>query len=134
MRRTPGRSPRRGAQAVEFALLLPFLLLLLSGTIDLSQYIFVALSVAESVADGAQSGSLTLTATTSPITTANTVAKNAYVASRAPGTFSSISKTTVVNGSTLLTVTGSVTYTPTFGLVQLPATVRYTNVMRVAYP
>ena len=52
--RRPWKQSRRGAQALEFALVLPVLLALLTGVIDYGFYFFQQHSVVASVRDGAR--------------------------------------------------------------------------------
>jgi hypothetical protein len=53
------RSRRRGSEAIEFALTLPWFLLLLSGVMDFSWYFFTTWRLSASLREGARIGSVT---------------------------------------------------------------------------
>lgn len=53
------RKPERGAAAVEFALVLPLLMVILLGTIDWGYFFFVEQLVTNASREGARTGSLT---------------------------------------------------------------------------
>ncbi|SRR6266540_1955057 len=58
-----GRKTERGAAAVEFALILPLLMVILFGTIDWGWYFFVQQIVNNAAREGARVGSLTVPGT-----------------------------------------------------------------------
>jgi Flp pilus assembly protein TadG len=57
--RSSRRAGQRGAAAVEFALVLPFLMLIVLGTIDWGYFFFVEQIVTNAAREGARVGSLT---------------------------------------------------------------------------
>ncbi|MBN2358950.1 MAG: pilus assembly protein, partial [Deltaproteobacteria bacterium] len=57
-----GRADTRGAAAVEFAIVLPLLLLLVLGGLDWGYYFFIAQVTTNAAREGARAGSLELDA------------------------------------------------------------------------
>jgi Flp pilus assembly protein TadG len=71
------RSSRRGSQAVEFALVLPVLVLMIGGIVDYGWYFTQSLTVVAAARDGARAGaSLTSTACTVGRDTAKQTMRN----------------------------------------------------------
>ncbi|HET7398031.1 MAG TPA: TadE/TadG family type IV pilus assembly protein [Intrasporangium sp.] len=54
MRASHGRRRERGASAVEFALMLPFLMLVLAGIVDFGRAFFVEIQLANAAREGAR--------------------------------------------------------------------------------
>ena len=70
-----GRKKERGAAAVEFALILPLLMVILFGTIDWGWYFFVQQIVNNAAREGARVGSLTVPGTSGAAATASAQAE-----------------------------------------------------------
>lgn len=113
---------RRGSQAVEFALVLPVIVALFAGIIDLGWYFSVDVALRAAVRDGLRTGSRALQSAGPPM-----VARDAVITSWAAGRMAGVGSPRVVarlEGAApmqLLHVRASMDYVPLIGLVPLPA-------------
>jgi Flp pilus assembly protein TadG len=114
------RRSRRGAQAVEFALSLPMLFVLLAGIADYGWYYSRSLSVVEAARDGARAGAAQTTMG-NVCTTARTAAQDSLVNAGFPTgqTVNAACSTFVVGGTTYYMV--EVTAKPTYSALMLPS-------------
>lgn len=110
----PGRSRwkagQRGAAAVEFALVLPLLLMLVLGAIDWGWYFFVREVVTNAAREGARAGAVASVAT--PTATAQDVAANYLTSAGLTSGEAPVASmgTATVGGTTVTTVNVVVTY------------------------
>lgn len=113
---------RRGSQAVEFALVLPILVSLVSGVIDLGTYLSRTDALIQAAADGARAGAAD---GDDPTGTAKSVAEEAWASTGLPGT--PTFETTEVGSAPLRMVRVAVNmpFEPWFGLVPTPSNVDY---------
>ncbi len=126
----------RGAAAVEFALLLPLLLLILLGTIDWGYFFFIEQLVTNASREGARAGSLTPFSAGSPSADA-TAASNATTAAQsylaAAGLVAASATVSVTSGPQIQVSvsypTGSITGFTVLTAI-LPASAQATAVMR----
>jgi Flp pilus assembly protein TadG len=105
------RNEQRGAAAVEFALVLPVLLLVVLGTIDWGWYFYVSQVVTNAAREGARAGSLTPT-TGSDGTAINDAKTTAEAYLTAAGIAGGTATATTAAGAVEVTVvvpTGSLT-------------------------
>lgn len=124
---------RRGSTAIEFALTLPLLLILVAGVIDLGQYLFLADSVAAAIAEGARAGALANPKKgEDPLAIARTTADQWWVAAELPETLT-IDATLAGAGAPneRLIVTGTVPFGARILIVDLPVSVSYTQTIRL---
>lgn len=118
--RTDRRS-RRGAQAVEFALLLPVLLGLTSGIIDYGWYFSQHLEVLQASRDAVRSAAV-LDQDVAPNTPCYTAVENARTNLNTKG-FDGTGATlaaVVLDGDKVVVLTLSVPYAALFGLIPVP--------------
>jgi Flp pilus assembly protein TadG len=117
----------RGAAAVEFALVLPLLMLLVLGCVDWGYYFYIDQLVTNGAREGARAGAVADAATSDPLTVAHDAAVQylADVRLSAPATVTA--DPAVLAGSAAVRVTirypvGSVTgfLQPTAGVVLVP--------------
>ncbi|MBX2797374.1 MAG: pilus assembly protein [Myxococcales bacterium] len=121
---------RRGSQAVEFALLLPFLVALVSGVIDLGVYLSRTTALVQASADGARIGAAAEDGDDA-LATAVRTATAAWTATGVPG---EAVFTASLEGSApqrRVEVDGTLSYDPYFGFVPLPATIRSSSTFRL---
>lgn len=121
---------RRGSNIVEFALLVPIIVLLIAGTVDLAVYVMLSDALVSAVGEGARSGAQ-VEAGSDPKETALLVAKAAWMNAELPG---EVSFELSIDGSApdqLLVLAGSVPYEPFFGFVGLPKSVDYKATVRL---
>jgi Flp pilus assembly protein TadG len=106
-----GRARERGAAAVEFALVLPLLLLLVLGTIDWGWYFFVREVAINAARVGARVGSVNAVDAAGAIADARTAARS-YLddLGLTQGGVDPTAPTVVVGGASLATVKVVVTY------------------------
>lgn len=113
------RSRRRGAQAVEFALTAPILVILIAGTVDYGWYFHHRIVLTDAVAQAAKAASFEVD---NPGTVASAVANDVWTAS---GQFTgTVNSTTVLSGTApdeIVTVTGTAQYTCLFCLLPMTA-------------
>lgn len=123
------RRGRRGSNALEFALVLPVLLALLAGVVDLGQYLLLTESVVNAVAEGARAGALATA--TAAASTASQVATTSWQTTELPGTLTVGAATSGTKPHRRLTVTGTLPYTPWFGILHLPAVITYDHTLQL---
>lgn len=112
------RSRRRGAQAVEFALTAPILIILVAGTVDYGWFFHHRIVLVDAVAQGAKAASFE---DTSVANIADAVANDVWTAA---GFDTTVTVNAVISGTSpdeIVTVTGTAQYTCLFCL--LPMTV-----------
>jgi Flp pilus assembly protein TadG len=125
------RTGRRGASAIEFALLFPVFVWLLTGVVDYGFYMAVRAAADSAVYQGARTGALTLVKN-DPVT----VAKNT-VKSRMSSSGLGVATPTVtasIGGTApdkYLTVTATVAVPARVGLVPVPSVISSSLVMRI---
>jgi Flp pilus assembly protein TadG len=124
------RAPRRGSQAVEFALVLPLLLTLLAGVVDLGQYLVVSEGLVSAVAEGARAGALA-ESTQNPSSVAHTVASTSWSTTSLPGSLSLQANASGSAPDRMLTVTGTVSFDAWFGFLGLPTSIEYQHTLRI---
>lgn len=113
------RSRRRGAQAVEFALTAPILVILIAGTVDYGWYFHHRIVLTDAVAQAAKAASFEVD---SPATIASAVANDVWTASNQfPGTVSTNTVISGVSPDEIVTVTGTAQYTCLFCLLPMTA-------------
>ena len=130
------RANRRGSHAIEFALVLPILLSIVSGIVDYGQFYSSALSVINATREGGRSGA----ADDSDVSPdACTTAENATVtalhgAGFSTATTSNVSAAVTVDGTTgdkILTVNSQLNFSRLFGLVPAPNQLKGRIVVRL---
>lgn len=127
--RLPGR---RGSNAIEFALLLPVLLVLVAGVVDLGQLLYLADATVAAVAEGARAGALADPDDgEDPVDTANLASNQWWTATEIPAPFTVASTLSGAAPDVVLEVRGTVTFNAAFGLLDLPANVSYTQTIRL---
>jgi Flp pilus assembly protein TadG len=122
-RPTPRRRPasRRGAAAVEFALVLPILLAIITAVMEYGWLFLQQANLSAAVRDGARVGSMTAQAD-GPGAAVETRVRAAMTTLSLPGTAATVTTAqSVAAPAEVLTVTVSMTYTPLIGLVPTPA-------------
>jgi Flp pilus assembly protein TadG len=125
---------RRGNQAIEFALVVPLLLILISGIVDLGQYMYVADGLVNSIAQGGRQAALAdQDDGESPTATATTIANASWAASELPGTLTVTAALSGAAPDQLVVVTGTVPFSGFFGFLTLPSTISYTSTVRLMY-
>lgn len=122
---------RRGANALEFVLTLPVLLILLSGIVDYSYLLHMQFNLVNTVSQGARAASSSDFADATGIATqvVQEIWTHTY-----PDTSATISAQVVTIGSVGdvgVRVEASVPYQPLVGLIPVPSTVEHTAVMRL---
>ena len=125
---------RRGSQAIEFALLVPLLLILVSGIVDLGQYMYVADGLVNAVSQGGRQGALADSDDgESASATAMSIASASWTASELPGTLTVTANVSGAAPDALVVVTGTVPFSGFFGFLTLPSTITYTSTVRLMY-
>ena len=126
------RHQRRGSQAIEFALLAPILLVLLSGIIDVSQYFWLTEGLVTAVAAGARAGAVLDPTLGDRLTTGKSSSTAAWAGAEMPGTptFTAVYSGTKPN--VLIVVQGVLPFSPWFGFIPLPRSINYTVRVRTA--
>lgn len=131
MRPAAGRRGLRGSQVVEVALLLPVLVAMLAGVVDLAQYLLIADGVVAAVGEGARAGAAS-GRDEDPVAVASTVARISWANADLPG---QLALTTTVQGAApdqWIVVEGSVPYRAWFGFVEaIPDVVTYRSTVRL---
>ena len=129
-RSTRARHRRRGAAAVEMALILPFLCLVTGITIDYSLLFYQWTTIATCAYNGACYASLNPSASSSAVTSAALVdASN--LTNPAP-TVGSPTFSTDSSGNSFVAVTVSYTYTAHFNWPALPTSVNLSRSVQIA--
>jgi Flp pilus assembly protein TadG len=130
--RSPSRRDRRGSAAVEFALMLPVVMLISSAVLDYSWYLHRSADVLTAVRDGVRFGA-TVTQTADPTSEAidrTTTSLGDMGITCGSGTDCDVSaELDAVSGMVVLRVTSRVDYTPIIGLVPTPESMSATLVM-----
>lgn len=133
-----GRGRERGAAAVEFALILPILMLLVVGIINYGDMLSVRQSVSQAASEGARAAAVTPGSETDKKTAARSAVDGALAAQgqacRAGGCTVTIGPCTGETTKDCATVKVEIDYEgmiPGFGLV-LPDRLTYTAVARVS--
>jgi len=124
----------RGAQAVEFALMLPVLVAILSGTLDFAWYLHLKHQLVTCVGQGARAGAATAAdAALAPTDTAETVASDIWIETGLPGTPDMDAIQTGVTPNIFITVVGTIDYEnhKLIGFLPTPETIVHTAVMRL---
>jgi hypothetical protein len=128
--RSRSATRRRGSEAIEFALTLPWFLLLLSGVMDFSWYFFTTWRLSASLREGARIGSVTSEAD-DPVGTAEDEAETR-------GDNYGLTWTSTPTGEVVddppqrrLELSGSVEVQKLIGLVPLPTIASSTVVIRL---
>jgi Flp pilus assembly protein TadG len=121
---------RRGGAAIEFALILPVLLVLIFGVVEYAWLFFEQTNLVSAVREGARYG-VTLDQTGSPSPTSGAQSRTSTVLT---GTYnmSGATITATQSGaspSEVLNVTASFPYTPLIGLVPTPSTLNASMTM-----
>ncbi len=110
---------RRGAEAIEFALVAPVLLTLIFGSVEYGWFMLNKVQLSKSVAAGARAGAVVAQdAAISAQTRAETVATEAWAI---PGSPTFIA--TVVGDPQVLRIDGEVPYSSLTGLAPVPETI-----------
>lgn len=113
---------RRGAAAIEFALVLPILMALVSAVLEYGWLFYQQANLSAAAREGARIGSMTMQAA-DPGAFAVARVRAAMTTMNLPGSTATV--TTAQSGTTpaeILTVTVTMTYTPLIGLVPTPGT------------
>ncbi|MEM6928158.1 MAG: TadE/TadG family type IV pilus assembly protein [Myxococcota bacterium] len=119
---------RRGSQAVEFALALPLLMLILTGSLDAGEYLFRMEALVQSAADGARAGAKA----ESDATGAAEVAAEAAWQATGQGGEPEFTATLVGEApDQRVTIAAELAFTPWVGLVPLPGTIGYRCTFRL---
>ncbi len=126
---------RRGAQAVEFALALPIMVMLVSGTADLSWYLHLKHGVVNVAGQAARAGAAVNPEDTNltPSQVAVGVAQDVWLQSYGDNSLNVSAVTSGVAPDQMLTVTATLDFTNRrmIGFVPTPDAVRHVAVMRV---
>ena len=130
MRMSPTRPTRRGAAAVEMALITPVLLALTMGIMDWAWFLVDYQQVLHASQAGVRTGAQTESGS-DPAGKGETQAREVLAASYLGGVPDGATYTgTIINGNTLQLVV-SVPFRPLVGMVPVPDLVRATALMRV---
>ena len=119
---------RRGSQAVEFALVLPILLMMISAAVDVGDYLGRNRALVEAAADGARAGAADAD---DPAGVAEATAATAW---DAMGSFGTPRFSASIDGQApqqRVVVSATLPYEPFFGLVPTPETLSYTCAFRL---
>lgn len=129
------RPCRRGTQALEFALVMPLLLALLTGVVDFGWYYDRSMAVIAAAREGARNGAThASTAGGNPCVDAETRTVNSLVSAGFAATASHVTGSVANDpalGDRLLTVQAQLPQTKLFGLVPSPATISERVVIRL---
>lgn len=121
---------RRGANAIEFALLYPLFLWMVTGVIDYGWFFVIRADADSAVHDGARVGAMTLKKD-DPAAAATTVVQSRF---QANGYAVVPTVTSVLGGASpdaYITVSATVEVEPLVGLVPCPSTISAKAVMRL---
>jgi Flp pilus assembly protein TadG len=126
------RTKRRGSQAVELALAMPFLLVASGGAMDLGQFLYLSERVAAVAAEGARAGSVADLKKENAVALATAAAKTAWTATEIDGTLSVTASLVGNVPSQRVVVTASVATKPVFGFLHIiPSATTITRAVRV---
>lgn len=124
---------RRGVEAVEFALTLPIVMILLSGIIDSSWFLMEAEAVAQAAREGARAGATAAT-TGDGHTLGTTIARRSLTDAGRDGAGATVNPSTVagsISGDDYIRIEVRTTFTPLVGFFTfLPAEATATTTMR----
>lgn len=126
------RRLRRGAQAIEFALLLPVLMAVTSAIVDYGWFFSQDLSVIAAVREGARAGAMANPDTTDWCAAASSRVRTSLSAAGLDASTATI--TTATSGVTpdqMITVSASVRFTRLMGLLPAPPVMKSTTTMRL---
>jgi Flp pilus assembly protein TadG len=122
------RRGRRGSQAVEFALSVPFMLAIVSTVVDLSEFLNRKDALVASVAAGARAGAVVEKYQhLDPREVAVATALTSWDVSGASGTPTLRASYVGTKPDRLVEVSGTVPFEPLFGFLPLPETIGYTG-------
>jgi Flp pilus assembly protein TadG len=123
---------RRGAQAIEFALLLPVLMAVTSGIVDYGWYYSQELSVISAVREGARAAAVVDPTLTTYCSAADARLRSSLVAAGLDGTAATITtKTSGTAPDQLITITANVKFSKLLGLVPAPTALKSSVTMRL---
>ena len=125
---------RRGANAVEFALVLPLMLALITGAMDIGWYFGSAHAVEHAAILGARAGALANAGeedNSDPVQVAETTAKEIAAAYPIFGSSVTASASLLMGPPQTLKLTVTAPYEPLMGLVPLPLTRTFTSAFPV---
>jgi Flp pilus assembly protein TadG len=120
---------RRGANAIEFALVLPVLLTILFGTMDYGWYFFQRMGLTEAVSDAARAASV-VAQEGNVQSTAQTQFNLTSTAMKVAGTPVVTAASSGVYPNQVVTVTATVPYAAIVGIVPTPPNVSASVTMR----
>jgi Flp pilus assembly protein TadG len=126
---------KRGSQAVELALALPFLLVASGGAMDVGQYLYLSERVAAVASEGARVGARADTLKNeNPVALAQAAASTAWGATEIPGTLSVTAAVTGAVPSQRMVVTATVASNPVFGFLSLvPSATTMSRTVRMSH-
>lgn len=130
------RRSRRGNNAVEFALTLPLLVLLLAGVIDLGQFMFLNDGLVNAVSQGARAGAMAnedATTPEDPLAIAEEVAEETWAAADLNGTLTVTATQVGATPNAYVRVDGEVAFSGLFGILTLPADITYSHTVYMMY-
>lgn len=124
---------RRGAQAIEFALALPMLVVLAAGTIDVGQYLYASERVAAVASEGARSGALAdPDLDEDPIAMATSMAESTWASTELGGDLTVDAMLDGAAPNRRVVVRATVQSDPIFGFIPLlPSTLTATRTVRL---
>src|SRR5262249_1075592 len=114
------RTKRRGSQAVELALAMPFLLVASGGAMDLGQFLYLSERVAAVAAEGARAGSVADLKKENAVTLATAAANTPWAAAGIGGKVGVAAPLPGAVPSQRVVVTASVASHPVFGFLHIP--------------
>jgi hypothetical protein len=122
------RRDRRGSQAVEFALIVPFLLGILSSVVDLAEFLNVKDGLVAAVSAGARAGALVEKyQQLDPQQVARDTALTSWDVSGLPDEPTLVVTYLGAKPDRLLVVEGTIPFRPLFGFLPLPEEITYTG-------
>lgn len=126
------RRARRGAQAIEFALLLPVLMGVTSAIVDYGWYYSQELAAIAAVREGARAGATNDPEVTTYCYAAETRVRSSLTAAGLDGTGATVTtKTSGTSPDQVITVSATVRFTRLMGLIPAPSQLRSTTTMRL---
>lgn len=114
--------------------MLPLLLLLFAGSVDLAELMMTRDAMTVAAADGARAGSLMNAGKgEDPVVTAVDTADQAWLATERAQTATFTARVEGVDPDAVLVVRGEVSFVPWVGLIPMPSTLAYENTARLTY-